>query len=396
MSKPNYIGQIVRAVAPKLQEKDTSIIGVNLPVLKARLDHLSAAFPAGTQHSIAIKTHPHPKMLAQLVKWGYGLEAASIEEVRLALAAGCSPSKIVFDSPVKTRAEIAEIAGFEGMLVNVNSLGELDRYPENFKPVLGIRINPQVHTGAPERFDVSKKESKFGVALEHREAIVKAAQRYNIQALHMHSGSQMKDLEVQQGALESLRALADEINGQQPGKIKVLDVGGGLPSEPLSDHTRMQVYGRIMSMVFGGSSYQLVTEFGQWVHALAGFALSKIEYVIAPGRMFIHLGADFFMRDAYTEARAFPLSVWTVDAMPVEGEKVPFDIAGPLCFAGDYLAQGVPMASGVQENDLLFVDHCGANTYALWSRHCSREVPSVWAWDGAEIIHWSERQNIGF
>ncbi|MEY2962897.1 MAG: hypothetical protein RL754_158 [Bacteroidota bacterium] len=352
--------------------------------------------PEGTQHSIAIKTNPHPQMLSFLVNQGYGLEAASIEEVNMAVAAGCDPARLVFDSPVKTRAEIAAIAEMDGLLVNVNSLGELDRYPENFKPTLGIRVNPQVHTGAPELFDVSKNESKFGVPLEHAEAIVNAAFRYPVGALHMHSGSQMKDLDVQRGALEALKALADEINQIQPGKIHTLDIGGGLPSEFLASNARMALYGQIVKDVFHGSNYNLVTEFGQWVHAEAGFALSTIEYVIAPNRLFIHLGADFFMRDAYTKARNFPLSIWKPTGVRVEGEEMPFDIAGPLCFAGDYLANGAQLPADVQEGDVLFVDHTGANTYALWSRHCSREVPAVWAWDGENAICWSERRTIGF
>ncbi|NDH78258.1 MAG: hypothetical protein EBY63_05455, partial [Flavobacteriia bacterium] len=190
---------------PKLGAEDTAIIGVNLPVLTARLHHLQDAFPKGVQHSIAIKTNPHPKMLEFLVSQGFGLEAASIEEVRMALAAGCSPAHLVFDSPVKTRHEIREISSLSGMLVNVNSLEELDRFDADFQGILGIRINPQVHTGAPELFDVSKNESKFGVPVDMKERIVDAALRYPVQALHMHSGSQMKDLNIQRGALKELK-----------------------------------------------------------------------------------------------------------------------------------------------------------------------------------------------
>jgi len=89
---------------------------------------------------------------------------------------------------------------------------------------------------------------------------------------------------------------------------------------------------------FPWDSFKLVTEFGQWVHASAGFAISAIEYVIQPDRVFVHLGADFFMRDAYTKARPFPLAVISSRGQWRSGATRPFDIAGPLCFAGDYLA----------------------------------------------------------
>ena len=381
---------------PKLGAEDTAIMGVNLPVLTARLHHLQDAFPEGVQHSIAIKTNPHPKMLEFLVSQGFGLEAASIEEVRMALAAGCSPAHLVFDSPVKTRHEIREISSLPGILVNVNSLEELDRFDADFQGILGIRINPQVHTGAPELFDVSKNESKFGVPVDLKERIVDAALRYPVQALHMHSGSQMKDLNIQRGALKELKRIADAINAVAPGKIKVLDIGGGLPTESLGPQTQMEAYGRIVAEVFRGSSYLLVTEFGQWVQAEAGFALSAIEYVLAPNKLFIHLGADFFMRDAYTKARSFPMTVWNGDATQVQGMDKAYDIAGPLCFAGDYLAHSIHLPALLQEGQYLFIDHTGANTYALWSRHCSRTLPATWAWDGNSMVKWSNRSTIGF
>jgi len=390
------IARIMKDMLPKLGAEDTAIIGVNLPVLNSKLQHLQDAFPDGVQHSIAIKTNPHPKMLEYLVARGFGLEAASIEEVRMALAAGCSPGDIVFDSPVKTRHEIREISSLPEMLVNVNSLEELDRFDADFQGILGIRINPQVHTGAPELFDVSKNESKFGVPVDMKERIVDAALRYPVKALHMHSGSQMKDLNIQRGALKELKRIADTVNAVAPGKIKVIDVGGGLPTESLGPQTKMEAYGQIVAEVFRGSGYLLVTEFGQWIQAKAGFAVSTIEYVLEPNKVFIHLGADFFMRDAYSTARSFPMTVWNGDATQVLGMDKAYDIAGPLCFAGDYLAHGKALPAALQEGQYLFIDHTGANTYALWSRHCSRTLPATWAWDGNSVVKWSDRSTIGF
>lgn len=390
------ISKVIAAVKGQTNEQDTSLIVAHLPMLQERLQHLSSSFPKSTLHAIAIKTNPHPQMLKHLVGLGYGLEAASIEEVNMAMAAGCAPSKIVFDSPVKTRSEIDCVAGLTDMLVNVNSIGELSRFPADATCTIGIRVNPQVHTGAPEMFDVSRNESKFGVAISSKQDIIDAALAHPVSALHIHSGSQMKDLQVQRGALEALKALADAINAASPGKIHTLDIGGGLPSEPLSTTTKMVEYGAIVHEVFAGSEYNLVTEFGQWVHAEAGFALSRIEYVLDASRIFIHLGADFFMRDAYTKARPFELEVWSDEGRPIEGEKGTFDIAGPLCFAGDYLAHGAVLPASSAEGNWLSINGTGANTYALWSRHCSRTVPKCIAFDGVHTSIWSERTTINY
>jgi diaminopimelate decarboxylase len=112
--------------------------------------------------------------------------------------------------------------------------------------------------------------------------------------------------------------------------------------------------------------------------------------------LFIHLGADFFMRDAYTKARTFPLLAYSKRAELLQGPSAKFDLAGPLCFAGDYLAHGAELPGNINEGDWLVIDETGANTYALWSRHCSRTVPAVWAWDGENIARWSERKRIDF
>lgn len=348
------------------------------------------------QHSIAIKTNPQIELLRTLVSWGYGLEAASIEEVRRAKNAGCPIDQIVFDSPVKTRLEIAEVAYDTGMLVNVNTIAELERFPADATCVLGIRINPQVHAGSPEMFDVSKNESKFGVPISNQSELIRAAIDFPVRALHIHSGSQMQNLEAQKEALIGLRDMALTINAQSPGKIHTLDIGGGLPSEAIEGRTKMSAYGLMVQEIFRGTPFKLVTEFGQWIHASAGFAISTIEYVVQPDRVFVHLGADFFMRDAYSKARPFPLGVFSTQGRWRAGEARPFDIAGPLCFAGDYLAHKKNLPNDLQESDYLVIDETGANTYALWSRHCSRTVPSYWAWDGNSIVKWAERQTIVF
>ena len=67
--------------------------------LNYRLNLLKEFFPSDTLHAIAIKTNSHPEVLKYIASKGFGLEAASIEEVKLAQKAGVPSNKIVFDSP---------------------------------------------------------------------------------------------------------------------------------------------------------------------------------------------------------------------------------------------------------------------------------------------------------
>ena len=392
----------IRALLPSLTEADTAVLVTHLPRLYERLEHLRSVFEPEVLHCVAIKSHPHIELLRIICSRGFGLEAASIEEVRRALQAGCPSERLVFDSPVKTRRELLEVARLPGTLVNVNSLSELKRIPKDALCTIGIRINPQTHTGSPELFSVGQNESKFGVPLSAREALFEAVRAYPVRALHMHSGSQMRDLDAQRSALEALGQLASELNLMLKTRgltrrIEIIDIGGGLPTEALEGETQMSAYAALVHGVESLSAFQLVTEFGQWVNTEPGFALSRIEYRVSgdPPKLFTHLGADMFMRDAYTRARTFPLSLWSPEGELIQRPPERYDIAGPLCFAGDYLARDVVLPKA-EEGQWLCIDHTGANCYALWSRHCSRDVPAVWAWSGEQLIRWSDRSPIQF
>ena len=386
-----------------LDPEDTAVLVADLRRLDERLDFLQLAFPSTTDHAIAIKTNPHPQMLKYLLEQGFALEAASIEEVKLALTAGASPQRLIFDSPVKTHAEIQNCAAMTGMLVNANSLAELTRYPPELQCALGLRINPEVNIGSPELFDVGMNESKFGVPYSRKVEIIDAALHHPITALHMHSGSQMVNLDVQITALQRLFGVAEEIDRARVDhgvawRIDTIDIGGGLKAEPLGSDARMNHYGlQLVDACPQVERYRLRTEFGQWVHAPAGFALSRVEYVEhgPMSKAFIHLGADFFMRDAYTTPRPFPLAVLTPDGNLKQTPPRIYDLAGPLCFAGDYLAKQVTLPQ-MTEGDWLYIGDTGANTYGLWSRHCSRNIPKTIALHDALCEVWSERQPVTY
>ena len=100
-SMTSNLHRSITALLTQLDEVDTAVMLTFLPTLNARLDHLKSAFDPQVLHCIAIKSNPHPKILETIIQQGFGLEAASIEEVRRALSLGCPSHKLVFDSPVK-------------------------------------------------------------------------------------------------------------------------------------------------------------------------------------------------------------------------------------------------------------------------------------------------------
>lgn len=393
-----------------LDEHDTAVIGVDLDALDNQLASLRASFPDSVRHAVAIKTMPHPRMLSHLIASGFGLEAASIEEVQRALDAGADPGDLIFDSPVKTRAEIDWCQDhLAGALLNANSIDELQRYPESAAFQVGLRINPEVDTGAPSRFDVSGDRSKFGVAFSaNRAAVIDACLDHGVTALHMHIGSQVPDSEAHVEAVGRLLALANEIDAVRGRRghdlrITTIDIGGGIRAEPESSDLMPRYGNRLQTERPELFDYDVRTEFGQWIHANAGWAASRVESVEdrAVPTAFIHLGADYFMRDVYTGAPltgALPYDVAVVRAdgrISTPGDTPEpmrrYDLVGPLCFAGDVLGRDVALPD-LAEGDWLVFAATGANTLGLWSRHCSRAIPKVIASRSGSCQVWSPRR----
>lgn len=384
--------------------EDTALLVADVRVLTERLDLLTQEFPDSTRHAVAIKTNPHKKILAAILDHGFDLEAASIEEVELALDAGAQPHNIVFDSPVKTRKEILQCSRYSGMQVNANMLTELLRYPDNLDCQLGLRINPGIDTGSPEMYAVSTDESKFGVPLSEKSEILAASLQHPITALHMHSGSQMSNLSVQLQAIDRLFQLAQAIDKHRAShnnnwRINTINIGGGLPSESDPEQPVMRRYAaQVSDLASSYSTYQLRTEFGQWTQRAAGYALTRVEYV-GEGpvqNIFVHLGADLFTRHVYSPAAALSITVLNPDGTEKTGRTKTVNIAGPLCFAGDYLARNKELPI-INEGDWLLISDVGANTYGLWSRHCTRSVPKVLGIDRqGSVSQWSDRQKINY
>lgn len=383
-----------------LTEEDTSVFYYSLPKLKKQLDNLSNCFGNKNRilHTVAIKTNPHPAILKFIAKLNYGLEAASYEEVLLARQAGVPAEKISYNSPVKTRREIDLcIKEHPGIFINVNSFEELKRIPKDADVQIGLRVNPCVDLQTNDLYNVSKKKSKFGIPITDELEILQAIAQSNISVLHLHVGSQLENSGEMVRALRLVYNLAEKANIQNPDKRKIttINIGGGLASghymeenyKNMSNYVEA-IYKAIPDLI---QKYKLITEFGQWTHRLNGICFSKIEYVKhfkdEAGIAYIHLGGDMFLREIYTDINDFTFEV----VQKKNSQKKHFyDIAGPLCYNGDYIARKIELPQ-LQEGDIFVIQNTGANTFGLWSSHCSRTIPKFITEENNKINILSER-----
>lgn len=370
---------------------DRSVVFHDLAKMRARLRELTRCFPARSLHAVAIKANPLIEILKEAVAEGAGLEAASFEEVHIALAAGAAPDRIVFDSPAKTRDELAQALAL-GILINADNFDELDRIGSLLSRTssssrIGLRINPMVGAGSIGITSVADRHSKFGVDIDRdRERIVSAFEQHPwLRGLHVHIGSQGCSIELLVAGAARIQDLVSEIDATVgDDRLDFIDIGGGLSAA--YDDTEPPGIGDYACLLKENAPrlfedrFQLITEFGRALQAGCGFAISRVEYVkdLAGQRLaVIHLGADMLMRPVYRPVE------WKHRFLALDpsgklksGDLQPWTIAGPLCFAGDIVASGTPLPA-IEIGDYVAVRDIGAYTLSMWSRHCSRAMPLV-------------------
>jgi diaminopimelate decarboxylase len=368
---------------------DSSAIFIAFDVLDARLQHLRSTFPSGTLHTVAVKSNPLRAVLRHVVGRGFGLEAASFEEVLLAKSSGARNDRIVFDSPAKRRSEIEYCEQhLPGLIVNANSLDELGRYRRSKRLQLGLRINPLEGGVGPGLYDVSRPGSKFGEPIRPTRAIVDAFLAMpQLVGLHVHVGSELADLDAAATAVGKVIQLARQIDAAcaargRRKRVEFVDIGGGAAvnyragAQPgLSDYAAA-----LEACAPDFASRRLITEYGRFTQAHCGWLVTDVEYALSrrPRDILVmHVGADMFVREVYSPgAPRHEVRVLDPQGRPRRGRRRAYRLAGPLCFAGDFLGDEYRLPT-VREGDNLVVSDIGANSFALWSRHCSRAFPKV-------------------
>lgn len=387
---------------------DDAVVLYDCDSLAEGFSRLRAAFPEDALHAVAVKANPLARVLRFLRERGAGAEAASLPELRLALEAGQPPERIVFDSPAKTVSELA-FALKAGINVNADNLDELTRIEALLRDIpsasrIGIRINPQVGQGRIAATSVAGLRSKFGVPLSREEELAAAFTRHPwLGGVHVHVGSQGCSLDM---LVSGARAVYDFTRRLHEGlgerRVTVFDLGGGLPAVygPDDPHIDFADYASALRREIPGlfdGSMRLVTEFGRSLHAPCALAASRVEYVKRDGdrqTLVIHLGADMFLRECYNPGD-WRHAVELLDARgrPREGTPTPTDIAGPLCFSGDYPARDVVLPRA-EPGDVAVVRDAGAYTFSMWSRYNSRTMPRFLGWLNGAFHVLKEREPV--
>jgi len=336
-----------------------------------------AAF-AGTRHLVcyAIKANSNLAVLNILARLGSGFDIVSGGELERVLAAGGDPAKTVFSGVGKTAiVMVAELAA--GIrCFNVESTAELDALNEvagragKVAPV-SLRVNPDVDPKTHPYIATGLKESKFGIAFADAPALYRRAARLPhiaVRGIDCHIGSQVTDLSVYVEAAEKVFGLVDRIEGDGIA-LDHIDLGGGLGIRYRDEEAIDPfAYALALRRALGTRRHELLFEPGRFLVGEAGVLLVRVVYLKHGG------SRDFAIVDGAMNDLIRPAlyDAWhpVEPVCPREGPPRRWQIVGPVCESGDFLAHDRDLA--LAAGDLLAIRATGAYGFVMSSNYNSR------------------------
>ncbi|MEU1471162.1 diaminopimelate decarboxylase [Streptomyces sp. NPDC005761] len=391
-SSARVAAAVRHAVATGLLGESSPVAGfVDADGVRDTVAALHASFEGvpGVLHTFAAKAASLVPVLRLLAKCGMGCEVASPGELRIALDAGFSPSKIVLDSPVKTRDEIRWALAL-GVALNADNLDEVDRIaalrPSDAVSAIGLRVDPQPGGEAVGPMSPAPATSRFGVALHDpgaRERVVEAFAAHPwLTRLHAHAGSQSGSLELIAAGVGETYRLAEEINTRLGCRqVTGLDIGGGLPVGFTGDTARpaFAAYASALRGTVPGlfdGRYGLVTEFGRSLMAENGFICALVEYTKDAGGRRIaltHAGTRTAPRTVLApDAQLLRVGAFDSDGLPRTGPALAQDIAGPCGFAGEVVTHARELPE-LRAGDYVVLYDTGAHLF--WTPWAGTSLP---------------------
>ncbi|HEU4851312.1 MAG TPA: diaminopimelate decarboxylase [Telluria sp.] len=356
----------------------------------------------------AMKANSNLAILDLLAREGAGFDIVSGGELLRVLAAGGDPAKVIFSGVGKTVEEMR--LGLEkGILCfNVESIPELHRLNEvagemGLKAPVSLRVNPNVDAKTHPYIATGLKANKFGVAFDDALDTYRAAAalpNLRVQGIDCHIGSQLLDDAPLLEALDKLIELIDTL-GDEGIVLHHLDIGGGIgisygeagEAQPVAvgDYVA-RLYQRIdawRNARHGGKPIKLIFEPGRSIVGDTGVLLTKVEF-LKPGQEKSFCVVDAAMNDLMRPAL---YQAW-MDVKPVrprEGETHIYDMVGPICESGDWLAR--ERSLNVQPGDLLAVMQAGAYGFTMSSNYNTRGRAAEVIVDGDKLHLVRQREN---
>lgn len=366
-----------------VQEFGSPIYVYNTDIIESQYQRLNDAFGNVKQLKIkyAVKALSNISILKFLNSLGSGMDTVSIQEVLLALEAGVSPQHIIY-TPNGVSLEEIERASSLGVQINIDNLSILEQFgAKHPKTPVCIRINPHVMAGGNTNISVGHIDSKFGISIHQMPHIKRIVEntKMTINGIHMHTGSDILDIDVFLYASEILFQAATHFDS-----LEFIDFGSGfkVPYKANDIETNIEELGEKLSKRFNefckdyGKSLTLVFEPGKFLVSDAGTFLVKVNVVKqTTSTVFAQVDSGFnhlirpmlYGSEHQIENITNPL-----------GRERFYSVVGYICET-DSFASNRRIAE-IREGDILAFRNAGAYCFTMASNYNSRYRPAEVMW----------------
>ncbi|KYP14997.1 diaminopimelate decarboxylase [Flavihumibacter sp. CACIAM 22H1] len=373
------------------QDYGTPLYVYNANQISEQYNKLQSAFhKVDARFFYACKALSNINILKYVESLGASLDCVSIHEVQLGLKAGFTPDRILFTPNCVDFAEVDEGKKL-GVNINIDNISILEQFGSKYKgsyPIC-IRFNPHIMGGGNYKISTGHIDSKFGISihqLRHIERVVKST-GLNIEGIHMHTGSDIKDVNVFLQGLEVMFELATHFPN-----LKFIDLGSGfkVPYQEGDVQTDIELLGQKVAEAFSaykeetGKDLQVWFEPGKFLVSECGYFIVKanvIKQTTATVFVGVNSGFNHLIRPMFYDAYHRIKNI----SNPRGSDRI-YTVVGNICetdtFAWDRTL------NEVRESDFLVFYNAGAYGFEMSSNFNSRLKPAeVMVLDGtAQLI----------
>ena len=342
----------------------------------------------------AVKALSNISILKFMRHLGSGLDTVSLQEVELGIIAGFEPNKIIFTPNGVSLDEIETVSKL-GVQINIDNLSILEQFGnKNPEIPVCIRINPHVNAGGNSNISVGHIDSKFGISIHQIPLLLRIIKntKMNINGIHMHTGSDILDIEVFLYASEILFENALKFKN-----LEFIDFGSGfkVPYKKGDIETNIKELGEKLSLKFNnfcklyGKKIDLAFEPGKFLVSESGHFITTVNSVKqTTSTVFAQVNSGFnhFIRpmfyNSYHDIKNISNS---------KGKKRFYSVVGYICET-DTFANNREIEE-ISEGDLLDFKNAGAYCFTMSNNYNSRLKPAEVLWHKNKALLIRQRED---
>lgn len=378
-----------------VNEFESPIYVYDAQKIEAQYKRLTAAFSEVKQLKInyAVKALSNISVLKFMNTLGAGLDTVSIQEVQLGLTAGFKPENIVYTPNGVSLSEIEAVAKL-GVQINIDNLSILEQFGSRHpKTPVCIRINPHVMAGGNTNISVGHIDSKFGISIHQIPHILRIVENtgMHINGIHMHTGSDILDIDVFLYASEILFDTAVHFKS-----LDFIDFGSGfkVPYKAGDIETNIEEFGEKLTERFKtfcknyGRELTLAFEPGKFLVSEAGLFLTQVNVVKqTTSTVFAQVDTGF---NHLIRPMLYGSQHEIINISNPNGKERFYSVVGYICETDTFANNR--RINEIKEGDILAFKNAGAYCFSMASNYNSRYRPAeiLWHNNKAHLIRQHE------